>query len=97
MYTHKTKTKMKLIIIAFFVLFASITNAANYYVSTSTGDDSRSATQAQDPNTPWKTIEKVNSVFSVVNPGDAILFKRGETFYGRLIIGKSGTAGTLLP
>lgn len=36
----------------------------------------------------WKTLEKINS--STFNPGDKILFKTGETFYGKLIVSSSG-------
>jgi len=45
------------------------------------------------PSTPWKTISKVNSEFSRFNPSDRILFKSGHTFYGGLIIAKSGISG----
>lgn len=59
----------------------------NYYVSEN-GDDSRTATQAQNPLTPWKTISKINA--STFNSGDSVLFKRGETFYGKIIVPSSG-------
>ena len=58
--------------------------AANYFVSNATGDDSRSLEEAQNPTTPWKSIAKVNSEFDNLKAGDAILFKRGEIFYGTL-------------
>ena len=66
--------------------------AADYHFSTSIGDDSRSATDAQNPSTPWKSITKLNSIAGTLNAGDRILFKRGDIFYGSIIIGKSGTA-----
>src|SRR6476646_4597409 len=71
------------------------TKGANYYFSTSTGDDSRTVTDAQNPATPWKTLNKLNSFFSSLKPGDSILFKRGDIFYGSITITKSGTS--LLP
>ncbi|MFC4873633.1 malectin domain-containing carbohydrate-binding protein [Negadavirga shengliensis] len=67
--------------------------AANYYFSNETGDDSRSASQAQNPSTPWKSINKLNAVFSTLKPGDAVLFRRGETFYGTIHINASGSSG----
>ncbi len=77
---------------ALFVLSVT-TQAVNYYFSSILGNDSRSAIQAKNPATPWKTINKVNSYFSHFLPGDSILFRRGDTFYGSLTIKKSGTAG----
>ncbi len=65
----------------------------NYYFSSSNGDNSRSSAQAQNPVTPWKTIDKLNSFFESVSPGDSILLKRGDTFYGALVVNKSGKNG----
>ena len=68
------------------------TKGANYYFSTSIGDDSRTVTDAQNPITPWKTLNKLNSFFSSLKPGDSVLFKRGDIFYGSIAITKSGTS-----
>ncbi|GAB2995060.1 hypothetical protein GCM10027284_12090 [Cyclobacterium sediminis] len=75
------------------VLAAPLSNifAANYYVSQEKGNDNRSLAEAQNPATPWKSIDKVNSLFNYLKPGDAILFNRGETFYGTLHISASGS------
>src|SRR5690606_20570229 len=54
--------------------------ASSYYFSQSTGDDSRSVAQAQSPETPWKSIEKLNSIFHTLKPGDVVYFKRGDVF-----------------
>src|SRR5690606_16009898 len=67
--------------------------AAEYYFSSVSGNDSRSPAQAQNPGTPWKSIEKLNAVFNTLKAGDVIYFKRGETFYGTVHINKSGAAG----
>jgi hypothetical protein len=64
----------------------------NYYFSTANGNDSRTATQAHDPATPWQTIGKLNSVFSSLQPGDSIFFNRGEKFYGSITVAASGTS-----
>jgi hypothetical protein len=63
----------------------------NYYFSSSKGDDSRTGIQAQNPATPWRSIDKLNSSFESILPGDSILFKRGDTFYGSIIVSKSGS------
>ena len=67
-------------------------HATTYYVSSVSGDDSRSATQAKSPSTPWRSLNKINSFFASLQPGDSVLFKRGETFYGQLDVSQSGTA-----
>lgn len=80
----------KLLIILYFFIAAPL-YATNYYVR-SNGNDSNtglSNTQA------WKTITKVNTVWAAGTfaPGDSILFRRGDTFYGTLNITESGTSG----
>ena len=66
--------------------------ATNYYVSTTDGNDSYSAAQAQNPSTPWQSLPKVNSIFSSLKPGDNLLFKRGDIFYGSLVVNASGNS-----
>lgn len=68
-------------------------NAATYYFSSNSGNDERSEKEAQSPSTPWKTIDKLNSVMGQIKPGDKILFKRGEVFYGAITILRSGFEG----
>ncbi len=63
-----------------------------YYFSNNSGNDLRSSDQAQNPSTPWKTLNKLNSIFPSLHPGDAVLLKRGETFYGSITVSQSGTA-----
>lgn len=74
-------------------LVCSFSNATTYYFSSSSGDDSRTSAQAQNQNTPWKSIQKLNSIFSSLQPGDNILFKKGDSFQGTLIVSKSGSSG----
>jgi hypothetical protein len=75
-----------------FTLLSGISaNATNYYFSTSDGDDSRSFSEAQDPSTPWQSIDKLNSIFRFLQPGDQVLFKSGDTFYGSIVTAQSGT------
>ena len=83
---------MKQFTLASLLLLLSIVQcmAANYYFSTARGDDARSSLQAQNPQTPWKTTAKLNTFFAEIQPGDSILFKRGEVFFGTIQITKSG-------
>ena len=66
--------------------------ANNYYFSSTDGDDSRTSSQAQDSSTPWRSIDKLNSIFSSLEAGDVILFKRGDVFYGGISVKKSGSS-----
>lgn len=77
-----------------FIFFSTHSFAAKYYFSTSSGDDSRSAAQAQNPDTPWKSVSKLNSIFRSLKPGDEILLKRGDVFYGTINISRSGTSSS---
>ncbi|TXD75454.1 Ig-like domain-containing protein, partial [Algoriphagus ratkowskyi] len=83
----------RMISYAFLFLVCTYSNAATYYFSSTYGDDARSSAQAQNQNSPWKSIQKLNSVFNSLQPGDNIMFRNGDTFHGTLIINKSGTSG----
>lgn len=67
--------------------------AANYYFSWSSGDDARTAAQAQNPASPWRSLLKLNAIFSSLRPGDAVYFKRGDVFEGAINITASGSNG----
>lgn len=75
------------------IFLVSEASATDYYFSSKIGNDSRSKTEAQNPNTPWKSINKLNAIFSSLKPGDAIYFKRGDVFYGTIEINQSGASG----
>lgn len=64
-------------------------NGTAYYVSVDGSDNNDGLTAA----TPWQTIDKVNASMGSLSPGDGILFKRGDTFYGSINITKTGTPG----
>ncbi|MBD3630196.1 malectin domain-containing carbohydrate-binding protein [Cyclobacterium sp.] len=84
----------KLILCCTLILFGLNLQAANYYFSSEIGDDSRSSSQAQSANSPWKSIDKLNAIIPSLNPGDKIFFRRGDVFYGSILINTSGTAGS---
>ena len=89
---NKINTKMKkLVILLTFLLVCFVSNATNYYISAAGNDANNGTSQA----TPWKTIAKLNLSWAPINSGDSILFRRGDTFIGPLIVGKSGTSSSL--
>ncbi len=69
------------------VFFTITLKAETYYISAA-GDN----TDGLTPATAWQTIDKLNTSFGVILPGDSILFNCGEIFYGSIIMGSSGTA-----
>lgn len=81
--------KLKLLLLISLIICLGA-KATNYYVA-SNGNDANNGTST---SSPWKSLNKVNSSFSTLNPGDNILFNRGDVFYGSLIVNKSGTAGS---
>jgi hypothetical protein len=87
------KKYQKLFLFCFFAFLMAKSFATTYYVSSTDGNDSYSTSQAQNPSTPWQSISKANSFFFSLKPGDNILFKRGDVFYGSLIANASGTSG----
>lgn len=76
---------LSLIVVSF--LFSFTCNAAKYYVSSVAGNDVNSGTS---PATPWKSLAKVNNF--IPQPGDEILFKRGDIWIGTITVNASGTA-----
>lgn len=59
----------------------------NYYFSSSTGNDFNVGNEAS----PFQTISKLNSL--VLIAGDKILFKKGDTFIGQIVVSYSGSVG----
>src|SRR6476660_553222 len=90
------KNLLILLLLTELALLPKQATATNYYFSSTDGDDSRSSTQAQSSSTPWRTISKLNSFMSSLNPGDNVLFKRGDTFYGAISFSKSGSSSGAL-
>jgi parallel beta-helix repeat protein len=63
--------------------------AKTYHVDSANGNDSN---DGASPSTAWKSIAKVNSWKFA--PGDAILFRRGDTWREMLSLSASGAQGT---
>jgi parallel beta-helix repeat protein len=61
-----------------------------YYFSS--GINSSDSYTTNTITSPWKTLSKLNAVFSTLAPGDTVLFKRGDVFYGTIIMNKSGSS-----
>lgn len=78
-----------ILLVGVFSYFATPASASTYYFS-SKGNDEYTSTEARNPNTPWKTLNKLNSYFKYLSPGDSLLFKSGEVFYGSIIVSRSG-------
>jgi parallel beta-helix repeat protein len=68
-------------------LSAHLFAQSTYYVASS-GRDSNSGRSADQP---FQSIGKINTL--TLQPGDQVLFRRGDTFRGTLQIRQSGTSG----
>lgn len=77
----------------FWLILFHASKATNYYFSQS-GNDNHTFQEARSPATPWRSLAKLNAVFSTLNPGDTIFFKRGDVFEGSLDITRSGSSGS---
>jgi parallel beta-helix repeat protein len=85
-------TAVKTMVIAALLLVFTSARATTYYFSSSSGNDNRTSQQAQQAATPWHSLQKLQRIFHTLRPGDSVLFKRGDTFYGSLVITASGNA-----
>lgn len=80
----------RLLIIPIFLITLAAT-ATNYYVKNGGNDGA----DGLSDGTAWATISKVNTFWSAGTfaPGDSILFKRGDTWYGTITVAEPGTSG----
>ena len=76
---------------SFFLLNLSIFVSATDYFVKNGGNDQYDGTSDA---TAWATVERVNSAFTSLKPGDRILFKRGGTFYGSIKVKSSVASGS---
>ncbi len=74
----------QLLVFIFLVLLYTNSYSRKFYFSSTTGNDSYTVTQAQNQVTPWKTLQKLQTLITNGNttflPGDTIAFKRGDVF-----------------
>src|ERR1035437_221983 len=84
-YFRQINAPLKNTLIIAFLLFSTIASATDYYISSSGNDANNGLT----PATAWQTIAKVNA--SSFNPGDQILFNKGDTWRETLTIPSSGS------
>lgn len=84
--------KYYLIILLVFSFVELLGLPKNYYMSSSTGNNSNTGLA---PAQAWATLDKLNSMMNSMVAGDSILFKTGDTFYGSIVMAKNGT--TALP
>ena len=71
--------------------FSDNKTTGTIYVSSSLGDD---ANDGYSPQTPWKTMDKVNS--TQLKPGQKLLFKAGDVWEGQLRIQDKGTPDSII-
>lgn len=97
--TKKTvlKKQLKNLFLCFllFVTASSKLGATTYYFAEH-GDDDRSFAEASNPATPWRSINKLNAIFSRLQPGDQVLFNRGDRFFGTIRASRSGTSTDMI-
>ncbi|MBV8251366.1 MAG: right-handed parallel beta-helix repeat-containing protein [Chitinophaga sp.] len=65
---------------------STVVTTTRYYIDNNGSDSS----DGKSPSTAWKTLSKVNAV--TFHPGDSVLFKRGGSWTGTLVIKSSGTS-----
>ena len=70
------------------LLLGGAAQATTYYVSSSQGNDANAGTSA---SAPWQTLAHVNA--QTFNPGDTILFNRGDVWNESLTPPSSGASG----
>lgn len=81
---------MKNLIITILLLASVNVTAKNIYISSSGGNDGNLGLA---PASAWKTVAKLNASWASIVAGDSILLKRGDTFYGSIVVAKSGSTG----
>ena len=85
--TEEESKFVQRIFIIVLLVWSSLASATTYYVSSSTGSDSNSGTSS---STAWRTIAHVNG--QSFQPGDSVLFKRGDAWNESLAPASSGSS-----
>lgn len=87
---HSGYTLLKGTLFCVVLFYSNYLHAFTYYVSRN-GSDSNDGRSTQ---TPWKSLDKVNTF--TFSPGDSILFKRGDSWFGQLVIKQFGTKAKMI-
>lgn len=74
--------------LVFILLVYCQVHATNYYFSVSGNDATNNGLSV---NTPFRSLQKLNSMMLQLQPGDSLLLRRGDIFNGEMRITKSGT------
>jgi len=86
---HEGTLKMRCILSAILMIWSCAASASTYYISSSTGNDNNNGTALASA---WKTMGHVNG--QTFQPGDSILFKRGDVWNEGLTPPSSGSSGS---
>lgn len=86
---NRLATLRMTLLLGLIVLSQRSVGATTYYVSSSTGNDGNNGTTV---STAWQTIARVNA--QTFQPGDSILFKRGDVWNESLTPPSSGSSGS---
>lgn len=76
------------ILIFLFNCFICFSQQQKSYFVSANGNDQNAGNSSEKP---WRSIEKINLSSGLFNPGDSILFRRGDTFTGALNITVNGS------
>ncbi len=90
-HTENQFNRLSQLLLFVFLLIATALSAETYYVDASAGNNSNSG---RSETTAWRTVEEVTN--RTFQPGDVILFKRGEVWLEELevSVNSNGTAAS---
>ena len=77
-----------ILLVALFGFLSNVIGQTTYYISVNGSDDNTGLSEGA----AWQSISKVNSI--LFSPGDEVLFKSGQEFFGKLIPKSSGAVDT---
>ncbi|TAF45489.1 MAG: right-handed parallel beta-helix repeat-containing protein [Sphingobacteriales bacterium] len=60
--------------------------ATTFYLAANGNDGNKGTAKSQ----PWKTIKRLNQ--QILKPGDKVLFKKGDVFFGEITVKQSGSS-----
>jgi len=83
-----THNHMKRIVLILLLFVSTLSRGTKIYMNAA-GSDAAAGTS---PATAWQTLSKLNSQF--LTSSDTVFFNRGDAFFGRLNLTRSGTAGS---